>query len=108
MRKKPKHPSNLHEAALRSLRNFCTSLKQSDELHCLSLTALISGEFSKMSPESREQILDYFEALEDLLPALYELDQSLNNTGNQAGVEDAYKSGASSNHLYASCKRHPE
>ena len=105
---KPKHPSNLHEAALRSLRNFCTSLKQSDELHCLSFTALISGEFSKMKSESRVQILDYFEAIEELLPALYQLNQSLNNTGNQAGVKDAYHSAASSNHLYASCKRHPE
>lgn len=101
---------NISESALRSLRNFCASytLRKSDELLCRSLTTLIGGNYAVMSNLTKKHLLDYFEALEEVLPALYELQEKLKHVQNHEGVEDIYQDQVSSKDLFASFKRHPE
>lgn len=98
------------ETAMRSLRNFCTSytLRKSDELLCRSLTTLISGNYASLSNITKKHLLDYFEALEEVLPALYELQEKLKHVQNQEGMEDTYQDQVSTKDLFASFKRHPE
>lgn len=99
-----------NETAMRSLRNFCTSytLRKSDELLCRSLTTLIGGNYPVLSNLTKKHLLDYFEALEEVLPALYELQEKLKHVQNQEGVEDIYQDQVSTKDLFASFKRHPE
>jgi len=106
---KPKE-KKLMKTAMRSLRNFCTSytLRKSDELLCRSLTTLISGNYASLSNITKKHLLDYFEALEEVLPALYELQEKLKHVQNQEGKEDIYQDQVSTNDLFASFKRHPE
>lgn len=98
------------ETAIRSLRNFCTSytFRKSDELLCRSLTALIGGNYTGLSNFTKEQLMDYFEALEEVLPALYELQEHLNKPVEPEEDEETYRDEVSAKHIYASFKRHPE
>ncbi len=100
----------IKESAIRSLRNFCTSysLRKSDELLCRSLTTLISGNYSALSNLTKIHLLDYFEALEEVLPALYVLQEKLKNVQLQEDMADIYPDHVSSKDLFASLKRHPE
>lgn len=110
MSAKKNHPSQTPDAALRKLGNFCSAytLRKSDELLCRSLTAMIGGNYAGLSNFSKERLLDYFEALEELLPALYELQEWQAGPQNQDGEENTFPDKVSENHIYASFKRHPE
>ena len=101
---------NTKEATLRKLGNFCSSytLLKSDELLCRSLTALIGGNYAGLSNFSKERLLDYFEALEEVLPALYELQEHLEKPMEQEEDEGTFRDEVSAKHIYASFKRHPE
>ena len=78
---------NTKEAAIRKLGNFCSSytLRKSDELLSHSLTTLIAGNYASLSNLSKEHLLDYFEALEEVLPVLYELQKLLEKPRGQEG-----------------------
>jgi len=67
------------EFALRRLRNFCTSysLSKSDELLSHVQGTVIEGNYGSLSELSKGHLLDYMEALEEVLPALYELQEHL-------------------------------
>ncbi|MDP2335120.1 MAG: hypothetical protein Q8N05_01475 [Bacteroidota bacterium] len=101
---------NTKEAALRKLGNFCSSytLRKSDELLCRSLTALIGSNYAGLSNFTKERLLDYFEALEEVLPALYELQKPLEKPETQEENERIYRDEVSAKDMYASFKRHPE
>ena len=62
-------------AALRKLANFCNSYKP-DEIDDLSsdlLMALVGQNYSNYTNRTKERLLDYFEAVEEVLPALFDL-----------------------------------
>lgn len=101
---------NISESVLRGLRKFCTSytLKKSDELLSRSLVTLIGGNYTALSNLSKENLLNYFEALEEILPVLYELQEHLNQTEILEEKEGIYQDQVSSKDLFASFKRHPE
>lgn len=71
---------NTREFAIRRLRNFCVSysLNKSDELLSNVQGTVIEGNYAYLSELSKEQLLDYLEALEEVLPALYELQEHFN------------------------------
>ena len=98
------------KAAFQNLRNFCSSynLMEADEMLCRVFTVMLGGNYSKQSMHSKEHLLDYFEALEEVLPALYELQEKLKHVQNQEGKEDIYQDQVSTKDLFASFKRHPE
>ena len=104
------HPSQTSDATHRKLGNFFSTytLLKSDELLCRSLTVMIGGNYAGLSNFSKERLLDYFEALEEVLPALYELQEKLTGPQNQEGEENTFPDKVSENHIYASFKRHPE
>lgn len=103
-------PEAMIYTAHRRLRNFCSTynLTQADEMLCRVFTVLLGGNYSKQSNGSRQKLLDYFEALEEVLPAIFELHDTLQKTENQEGEEDIYQAEVSSQNIYASFKRHPE
>lgn len=70
---------NTREYAIRRLRNFCTSysLEKNDELLSNVFNTIIKGNYAHLNDLSKEHILDYLEALEEALPALYELQEPL-------------------------------
>lgn len=81
MKLEPKYPAEEDQyaikcsAALRKLANFCNSYKK-EEIEDLSsslLIALIGQNYSNYTNPTKERLLDYFEAMEEVLPALYEL-----------------------------------
>ena len=98
------------EAALQNLRNFCSSYNfmEADEMLCRVFTVMLGGSYSKQSMHSRKRLLEYFEALEEVLPAIYELQEKLKQVQNQEGEEDTYQDQVLSKVLFASFKRHPE
>lgn len=98
------------ETALQNLRNFCSSYNfmEADEMLCHVFTVMLGGSYSKQSNLSRKRLLDYFEALEEVLPAIYELQEKLKQVENQEGEEDTYQDQVLSKVLFASFKRHPE
>lgn len=110
MSAKKNHPSQTPDAAFRKLGNFCSTytLLKSDELLCRSLTALIGGNYAGLSNFTKERLMDYFEALEEVLPALYELQEHLNKPEEPEEDEGTYRDEVSAKHIYASFKRHPE
>lgn len=100
----------ISDSALCSLRKFCTSysLRKSDELLCRSLATLISGNYAALSNLAKEHLLNYFEAWEELLPAMYELQEHLNRPEPEEVNEEIYSDKVSAKDMYASFKRHPE
>lgn len=101
---------NISKSALQGLRKFCTSytLKKSDELLSRSLVTLIGGNYAALNNLSKENLLNYFEALEEILPVLYELQENLSQPEIQEDKEEVYNARVSAKDLYASFKRHPE
>lgn len=63
------------ELPLSKVATFCKSysLRESQELFCRATITLARGDFQKIHDRKKAMILDYFEALQDLLPAIYEL-----------------------------------
>ena len=98
------------EAAFQNLRNFCSSYNfmEADEMLSRVFTVMLGGSYSKQSMHSRKRLLEYFEALEEVLPAIYELQEKLKQVQNQEGEEDTYQDQVLSKVLFASFKRHPE
>ncbi len=98
------------EAAFQNLRNFCSSYNfmEADEMLSRVFTVMLGGCYSKQSMHNRKRLLDYFEALEEVLPAIYELQEQLAGPQNQEGEENTFPDKVSENHIYASFKRHPE
>lgn len=101
---------NISKSALIGLRKFCTSysLRKSDEMLCRSLATLISGNYNTLSNLTKIPLLNYFEALEELLPVLYELQEYLNKPEVQEENGGIYRDKVSAKDMYASFKRHPE
>lgn len=97
-------------AAHQRLHSFCSSynILEAEELLCRVFIAMLEGNYSLQSMHSRERLLVYFEALEDVLPVLYELQEQLNGAEKQEGEEDFYTDQVSAKDLFASFKRHPE
>lgn len=98
------------EAAFQKLGNFCSSYKltKADEMLCRIFTVMLAGNYSKQSNFNRKRFLDYLEELEEVLPALYELQQVQKSGQDEAGLEHTYQDEVASQNLYASFKRHPE
>ena len=105
----PNHQSK-QEAAFQNLRNFCSSYNfmEADEMLSRVFTVMLGGSYSNQSNYSRKRLLEYFEALEEVLPAIYELQEKLKQVENQEGEEDIYQDQVSSKDIFASFKRHPE
>lgn len=101
---------NTTETAIRSLHYFCTaySFCSSNIQLNRALSTIIRGTYTDMNYSDRVYLFDYFLALEELLPALYELQEHLNKPETQEGNEGIYKDEVSSKDMYASFKRHPE
>lgn len=95
---------------LRKLGDFCATYTfiESDELLCRSVATLIGRNYDKLSNFSKERLLNFFEALEEVLPALYEIHEKLKQVQNQKEKEGIYQDLVSSKDLFASFKRHPE
>lgn len=75
--------------ALQKLRNFCSSYtpKECDEMLGRLLGVMIEENYSSLSRFSKERLLNYFESIEEVLPALYSIMDKMNNHGNQKGTE---------------------
>lgn len=88
---------------------FCSahSLLKSDEELCGSFESFFVGNHASISNAEKKQHLSDFEAIEEILPVLYELGKQLVAEGGQDETGEVSQSD-SSNHLYASLKRHPE
>ncbi|MHB1177387.1 MAG: hypothetical protein ACYCZO_03560 [Daejeonella sp.] len=80
--------------------------KSQELLHYL--TVLIGGSYATLSNRIRKFLLHYFEALETVVPVIYELPQDMHTTHNLAGEEHTYRDKVSSQDIFASFKRHPE
>lgn len=95
---------------LQKVAHFCHNynLKETDELLCRLLAVLIGENYASQSNLTKNRLLDYFEALEEVLPALYELQEKLKHVQNQEGMEDTYQDQVSTKDIFASFKRHPE
>ena len=106
----PDHKSQTSESNLSKLGNFCSSYNfmEADEMLSRVFTIMLGGCYSKQSMHNRKRLLDYFEALEEVLPAIYDLQEKLKQVQNQEGEEDIYQDQVSSKDLFASFKRHPE
>lgn len=96
------------ETVIRSLQYFCSaySFCSSNIQLNRALSTVIRGSYTSMNYSDRVNLFDYFLALEELLPALYELHECLNDLKEQAG--DDYSDEVSAKQIYAACKRHPE
>lgn len=84
--------------------NFCSANVQLNR----ALNTLLCGNYSGMTYSERAELFDYFMALEDLMPALYELQENLNKPEAQEGEDNTYEDEVSAKDMYASFKRHPE
>ena len=71
--------------AIRRLRNFCTSynLKKSEDLLADIESSLISGNYASLNDINKDDLRDYLEALEEVLPALYELQKHFDVSGQK-------------------------
>lgn len=109
MDSKPKR-ENTNETAIRSLHYFCTaySFCSSNVQLNRALSTVICGSYTDMNYSDRACLFDYLLALEDLLPALYELQEHLNRTETDEENAGIYKDEVSAKDMYASFKRHPE
>lgn len=95
-------------STLRILNNFCSSYNHSDTDALLKrlLSALIGGNYHQMNSFSKERLLNYFEAIEEVIPHLYELNshfKSLTSIGDELTDENnvVYR------RLFATLKRPP-
>ena len=71
-----KESAQLREA-FRAVRNFCSTYSRSDIEEMLNLYhRALSDNLADADSESKEHILDFFETLEELLPAVYEIEQA--------------------------------
>lgn len=107
MSAKTNHPPKTPETALRSLKYFCAvySFCSGNVQLNRALSTIISGNYSGMTYSEKAELFDYFMALEDLMPALYEL---LDHLDKPIGDEETYRDEVSAKDMYASFKRHPE
>ncbi|MEJ7780658.1 MAG: hypothetical protein WKF68_13835 [Daejeonella sp.] len=67
-----KHLPRIPETAIEKLSTFCYSysLPENDELFCQLLTTLISGNYATLNNFSKTCLPNYFDALENMLPAV--------------------------------------
>lgn len=99
-----------YETVLRSLQhfcavyNFCSGNVQLNRL----FSTIVCGNYSGITYSEKAQMLNYFLALEELLPALYELQEHLNQPEAKIGDESTYEDEVSAKDMFASFKRHPE
>ncbi|HQT58873.1 hypothetical protein [Daejeonella sp.] len=107
---KPIRSSPTTKTAPQKVAHFCQNytLKENDELLCRMLAVLIGENYSTLSNLTKKRLIDYLEALEEVLPALFELQERLKNVQNQKDQEDTYQNQVSAKDLFASFKRHPE
>lgn len=97
------------EAAPSKLHAFCSahSLLKSHEELCGSFESFFVGNHASISNAEKKRLLSDFEAIEEILPVLYELGKQLVAESGQHEVGEVSQSDFS-NRLYASLKRHPE
>jgi len=79
--------------ALRKIANFCDSYKSEDinELCSTLMAALIGQKYSDYSSRTKERLLDYFEAMEEVLPALHDLHNHLISVNKKTGEQVTYE-----------------
>ena len=101
------YPSKTPKTALRSLQHFCAaySFCSGNVQLNRALSTIINGNYSGLTYSEKAELFDYFMALEDLMPALYEL---LEHLDKPIGDEATYRDEVSAKDMYASFKRHPE
>lgn len=97
-------------AANHELHTFCAtySLPECHQLLCNFFRLMASGNYESQSKLSKKQLMDYFLALERMIPALYELEEKLRVLQKEEGEQGTYRDEVSANQIYAACKRHPE
>ncbi len=93
------------ETAISSLQHFFTaySFRSCNIQLNRALSTIVRGNYSGMTDAEKAELFDYFMALEDLMPALYELQECL-----EKSEESTYSDEVSAKDMYASFKRHPE
>lgn len=93
------------ETAISTLQHFFTaySFRSSNIQLNRALSTIVRGNYSGMTDVEKAELFDYFMALEELLPALYELKERLDKP-----EESTYRDEVSAKQIYAACKRHPE
>ncbi|MGV3685777.1 MAG: hypothetical protein ACO1NS_09140 [Daejeonella sp.] len=91
------------------LTDFCSGapLFKGDEDLRDSFESFFVNDYQFLENVPGEEFLGDFEAIEDILPVLYELGKQLVAEGGQHEAREVLLSD-SSNRLYASLKRHPE
>ncbi|MDP3467069.1 MAG: hypothetical protein Q8S11_01965 [Daejeonella sp.] len=101
------YPSKTSETVLHSIQNFCAaySFRSCNIQLNRALSTIISGNYSGLTYSEKAELFDYFMALEDLMPALYEL---LEHLDKPIGDEGTYRDEVSAKDMYAKFKRHPE
>lgn len=104
------YPSKTPETVLHSIQNFCAvySFCSGNVQLNRALNSLLCGNYSGMTYSERAELFDYFRALEDLMPALYELQENLDKPEVQKQDDGTYEDEVSAKDMYASFKRHPE
>lgn len=102
--------SQAPSAAHHELHTFCATypLPECHKLLCRFFRHIAAGNYESQSRISKKHLMDYFLALERVMPALYELDEELRIPEKEEGEQSTYRDEVSANHIYASFKRHPE
>ncbi len=92
--------------ALRKLANFCNTYKPADidNLSSRLFGAVVGQNYSKYPNRTKARILDYFEAMEEVLPALYDLHDHLLKLSKYAGEQATYEQQIAYRRLIASLK----
>ncbi len=72
-------------SSLRKIENFCCSYdpEETDDMLCKLLSALREDNFLGLDQVDKENLLDYIEALEELLPAVDEINKYLATLAGQ-------------------------
>lgn len=73
------------EKRYQKLDNFCSiySQRESDELLSWVLVTVIGGNYAEQSDSNKRRILDFMEALEELLPEVYKLNEQQGNEDDE-------------------------
>lgn len=75
------------EKRYQKLDNFCSTYSQheSDELLSWVLVTFIGGKYAELSESNKERILDFMEALEELLSEVYILNEEQASEDDEKG-----------------------
>lgn len=97
-----------NKPAVGKLAAFCSTylLLKSDEELCHSFESFVSN-YSFLENDAREEHVRGFQAIKAILPVLHELGDQI-CAERIPNARSASQQPDSSNHLYASLKRHPE